>query len=214
MGSASSSESDGSAARGAPDASPEDPIARGAPATLRDGSRLRIRPWRPPDATLLSHGFYRLSATSSYRRFLSASPVLTAEMRRALVDVDHHDHEALVAFDEHTGEAIGIARYVRGDQTDTAEIALTVIDDWQGRGLGTLLLEALGARARADGISTFTALMLRENHEMRRLLEHFGQVRIIEEAAGTIELAVPIPGTRHSTGGRSVDRAGEITQTA
>lgn len=118
-------------------------------------------------------------------------------MLRALADVDHHDHEAPVAFDDHSGKALGIARYVREpERTDTAEIAVTVIDDWQGRGLGTPLLEALGVRARTDGISPFTALMLRENHEMRRLLEHFGQVRIVEQERGTVEVEVPIPDDR------------------
>jgi hypothetical protein len=54
--------------------------ARGLPVVLRDGSRVRIRQWRPYDRELLVNGFYRLSPTSSYRRFLSASPVLTGEM--------------------------------------------------------------------------------------------------------------------------------------
>ncbi len=161
---------------------------------LRDGTRVWIRRWMPSDAELLVRGFYRLSPTSSYRRFLSASPVLTAEMLRTLTDIDHRDHEAVVAFDEHNGEALGIAHYVRDpERADTAEIAVTVLDDWQGRGLGTLLLEAIGACARAEGISTFTALMLSENHEMRHLLEHFGSVRIIDEERGTVELEVPIP---------------------
>ena len=57
----------------------EDPTALGVPVVLRDSSRVRIRQWSPSDRELLVGGFYRLSATSSYRRFLSASPVLTDE---------------------------------------------------------------------------------------------------------------------------------------
>jgi GNAT superfamily N-acetyltransferase len=167
--------------------------ALGAPVALRDGSRVRIRQWQPPDRRLLVSGFYRLSPISSYRRFLSASPVLTAEMLDELTDVDHRAHEAMVALDERGSAGLGIAHYRRSPRrADTAEVALAVIDAWQGRGLGTLLLEVISARARQAGIKTFSALMLTENHEMRGLLEHLGPVRIIDEARDTLEVEVPI----------------------
>lgn len=172
-------------------------IAPGAPAVLRDGSHVRIRPWRAPDRELLMNGFYRLSPTSSYRRFLSASPVLSRGMLRELTDVDHRDSEALVALDESGSEGLGIARYVRSaDRPDVAEVALTVIDDWQGRGLGTILLEAIGERAREEGIDTFAALMLTENHRMRHLLERLGEVRVIDQGYGTVAVEVSIPRAR------------------
>ena len=69
-----------------------------------------------------------------------------------LTEIDHHDHEAIIALEEESGEGIGVARYVRNPtHPETAEVAVTVIDEWQGRGLGTLLLEVLGQRARAEG---------------------------------------------------------------
>ncbi len=155
---------------------------------------MRIRQGRPSDGQLLVDGFYRLSPTSSYRRFLSASPVLTAETVHELTDIDHRDHEAMVALDERGSEGLGIAHYLRSaERADTAEIALTVVDSWQGRGLGTLLLEVISARALQERIRTFTALMLVENHEMRGLLDRLGPVRIIDEARGTVEVEVPIP---------------------
>ena len=124
-------------------------VAPGAPIVLRDGSRVRLRQGHSSDRQLLLRGFERLSPGSRYRRFLAAMPELSEEKVRYLTEIDNHDHEAIIALDEKTGEGIGVARYVRDPQRpDVAEVAVTVIDDWQGRGLGTLLLEVLGARAR------------------------------------------------------------------
>jgi len=169
-------------------------IRVGAPVTLRDGSRVRIRQGHRSDRELLLHGFERLSPESRYRRFLVPVAELTDEMVSYLTEVDHHDHEAMIALDEETGEGIGVARYVRNaDRPDVAELAVTVIDDWQGRGLGTLLVEVLSARARAEGITTFSALMLAQNDEMMDLLRHLDPVRIIDQELGTVEIEVPIP---------------------
>jgi GNAT superfamily N-acetyltransferase len=167
---------------------------RHATVVLRDGSRVQIRQWSPSDRELLVAGFYRLSATSSYRRFLCASPVLTGEMVHVLTDIDHRDHEAMIALDKHGREGLGIAHYVRSlERPDVAEVAVTVIDEWQGRGLGTLLLDVISGRARQEGINNFTALMLAENRTMRDLLERLGPVRVIDEERGTVEVEVAIP---------------------
>ena len=70
---------------------------------------------------------------------------------------------------------------------------MTVIDDWQRRGLGTLLLEVTSARAREDGITTLTALMLASNQEMMDVLKSLGPVRIVDRDARTVEIEMPIP---------------------
>ena len=94
-----------------------------------------------------------------------------------------------------SGEGIGVARYVRDpNHPEVAEVAVAVIDDWQRRGVGTLLLEVISARAREAGITTFTALMLATNAEMMDLFEQLGPTRVIDRAAGTVEVEVPIPG--------------------
>ena len=163
-------------------------------ATLRDGSRVKVRPVRRSDAGLLLRGFERLSEESRYRRFLCSMPELSESMVRYLTDVDHHDHEAVVALDPGTGEGVGVARYVRDSAEPTrAEAAVTVIDDWQGRGLGTLLLELMAVRAREEGINRFTALMLASNDEMMGLLESLGPVRVVDREAGTVEVEAPLP---------------------
>lgn len=169
-------------------------VALGAPTKLADGACVRLRQIRPSDKELLIRGFERLSRASRYRRFLAPMETLTDEMADYLTDVDHHDHEAIVALDEKSGEGIGVARYVRhGDRPGVAELAVTVMDDWQGRGLGTLLVQVLSARAREEGIDSFSALVLASNQEMLDLLNSLGPVRVVDRESGTVELEMPIP---------------------
>ncbi|HSO98067.1 MAG TPA: GNAT family N-acetyltransferase [Solirubrobacteraceae bacterium] len=174
---------------------------------LRDGSRVRIRQIRPSDQARLVSGFERLGPESRYRRFLAPLPELGQSMVHYLTDVDHHDHEAVVALDEQGHDGLGLARYIRNpDRPDTAEVAVTVIDEWQGRGLGTVLLDVISARAREEGITTFTALMLAENKEMLDLLEGLGPVRVTDRSTGTVEVEVPIPTPGVPTGLRRLLR--------
>jgi RimJ/RimL family protein N-acetyltransferase len=145
----------------------------GRPVVLRDGSAVLIRPVRRADAPLLADGFARLSARSRRLRFLSPKEELSPAELGYFTDVDHHDHEALGALDHADGRGVGIARYIR-DAADpqAAEIAVTVIDDWQGRGLGTELVAQLSERARFEGIRRFTALVAADNPAMARLLRN------------------------------------------
>jgi len=169
-------------------------VTLGAPIALRDDSHVRIRQGHSADRELLLRGFERLSPESRYRRFLAPMPELSESLVRYLTEIDHHDHEAMIALDEETGEGVGVARYVRdADRHEVAEVAVTVIDDWQGRGLGTLLLEVISARAREEGITTFTALMLAANEEMLDMLKRLDPVRIVDREAGRVEVEVPIP---------------------
>ncbi len=166
----------------------------GAPIALRDGSRVHIRQLRHSDRELLLRGFRRLTPESRYRRFLAPTPTLSEGTVRYLVEIDHRNHEALIALDEKPNEGVGVARYVRdAARPSAAEVAVTVVDDWQGRGLGTLLLEGITTRAREEGVDTFTALMLVENGEMMDLLKRLGAVRVVDRAAGTVEVEVHLP---------------------
>jgi GNAT superfamily N-acetyltransferase len=124
---------------------------------LRDGSEVLIRPVQSADAPLLADGFARLSARSRQMRFLTVKKELSAAELRYFTEIDHHDHEALGAVDRADGRGVGVARYVRsGEDPQAAEIAVTVVDEWQGRGLGTELLAQLSERARSEGIHRFT----------------------------------------------------------
>jgi RimJ/RimL family protein N-acetyltransferase len=141
------------------------------PVRLRDGSAVVINPVRSADAPLLAEGFERLSAKSRLTRFLSPKKQLSARELRYFTDIDHHDHEALGAISIEDGRGVGIARYVRDtDDPQAAEIAVTIVDEWQGRGLGTLLLTQLSKRARQEGISRFNALVADGNEPVLALL--------------------------------------------
>ena len=142
----------------------------GAPACLPDGTRVLLRPIEPADAPQLRAGFDHLDAASRYQRFLTPVAYLTDRQLDYLTHVDHKMHEALVAVDAVTGEGIGIARFVR-DARDPAraDVAIVVADRWRGRGVGTLLADQLAARARALGVTSFTARMVAGNRAGRRL---------------------------------------------
>jgi GNAT superfamily N-acetyltransferase len=159
---------------------------------LRDRSTVLVRPIEPSDRDLLRRGLERLSEESRYRRFLSPVPRLTASQLRYLTDVDHHDHEALIALEPASGEAVGVARYVRTAPA-AAEFATTVVDDWQGRGLGSALMDLLAGRAREEGITHFGALLLAENEEMLQLLRRLGPVRVLAHEQGTVAVEGELP---------------------
>ena len=129
--------------------------------SLRDGTRLDVRSITPDDKAALVDGLERMGPVSRYRRFLAPIGRLRASDLRYLTEVDHHDHEALVARPHGDSQGVGVARYVRlPDDRGAAEFAVAVADDWQGRGVGTALLALLADRAREEGVERFRGLML------------------------------------------------------
>jgi RimJ/RimL family protein N-acetyltransferase len=162
--------------------------------TIRDGSEVLVRPIEPSDKPALLDAFEQLSERSRYERFLSPLDHLSPSMLRYFTEVDHHDHEALVALDPRTGGLIGVARYVRDeDDPHVAEAAITVADDWHGRGVGTLLLRDLAERARHEHIRRFTALVLARNEDMLDMLHRLGPCRLVDRQQGTVEIEAELP---------------------
>lgn len=161
-------------------------------AVLRDGSRVQIRPVRSGDAPLLADGFARLSATSRWMRFLTPKKELSPAELRFLTDLDHHDHEALGALDHLDGRGVGVARYVRqADDPWGADVAVTIVDEWQGRGLGTELLARLSDRAREENIRRFTALVAAENVAVAGLLRN-ACARLVGRDSSTLEYEISL----------------------
>jgi len=170
-------------------------VADGTPAVLRDGSKVLIRPVRGSDAPLLADGFARLSARSRQMRFLTAKQSLSAAELRFFTEVDHYDHEAIGALSPADGRGVGIARYIRDPgNPGAADIAVTIADDWQGRGLGTELLAQLSDRARRAGICRFTATVAYGNAAMSALLQKMG-AELAGYGPGTVDYEVVLDRT-------------------
>jgi len=145
---------------------------------------------------------YAIVLATLLLRFLRRKDELTPAELRYFTDIDHHDHEALGALDHAGGRGVGVARYVR-DTSDpqAAEIAVTVADDWQGRGLGTELLARLSGRARAEGIHRFTALVSADNAAMAGLLRSVSASPVHREH-GTVEYEIPLAPAAESSSDR------------
>jgi RimJ/RimL family protein N-acetyltransferase/nucleotide-binding universal stress UspA family protein len=165
---------------------------------LRDGSDLVIRPIEANDRDLLRAGFDQLSDESRYLRFQAPLASLSDRQLAYLTDVDHHDHEALLALAPDRGdEIVGVARFVRVND-EVAECAMTVVDHWQGRGVATELLDRLVERAREEGIDRFTALVLAQNSEALRLLERLGDT-VQRRSGSQVELDIKLPKPRQTS---------------
>jgi acetyltransferase len=141
---------------------------------LADGARVGVRPIGSDDRDALSVWFGRLSHESRRKRFLGPKPKLSSRELTYLTEVDHVSHTALVAIDD-SGLLIGEARYATADPDDrTADFAVTVADEWQGRGVGTRLAARLVDAARANGMTHLTALTLWDNTGALALLRRLG----------------------------------------
>jgi len=161
---------------------------------LRDGSTVVVRPVRPEDRDLFVAGFERMSGESRYRRFMSHKKKLSEQELDFFTRLDHDLHEAIGALDGETGEGAGVARMHRlPDDPSIAEAAVTVVDDWQGRGLGGVLLERLTARARAIGVRHFEATLFTTNKAMLRLFEKLGCMRSHREDLEVLAIDVELP---------------------
>lgn len=144
---------------------------------LPDGTIVEIRPVHPDDKPLLERGFERLSPRARFFRFLSPASSLTKSQLAYLSELDFHDHVAWGVILDGTPVAVG--RFVRfEDDHNAADVAVTVLDDYQRRGIGRLILRTLGVSARARGVGTFHFDVLAENHAMLGLLEACGAVRV------------------------------------
>jgi acetyltransferase len=134
---------------------------------------LTVRPIAAADREPLHDAFLRLSDASRHRRFLAPKPRLTAAELRYLTEVDHRSHEALLALAP-DGRIVAVARYAPHGPAGLAELAVTVEDKLQGRGIGTMLSFRLLAAAAANGIHTLTASMLAGNEAARALCARLG----------------------------------------
>jgi acetyltransferase len=163
--------------------------------TLMDGTQVLIRPIRPDDAPRLQHGFTHLSPESIYLRFLETFKALSDQQAENFATVDYQNRMAFVASIQEDGQEhlIGVARYSKINQAEPglAESAVVVIDEYQGRGLGTLLLIRLVDYARAHGVTTLLATVHYTNAKMLRFIQRSGfpfQRKILEPGVWEIRV--------------------------
>jgi acetyl coenzyme A synthetase (ADP forming)-like protein len=158
---------------------------------LRDGVGASIRPIRPDDTDLFIDFFERLGPESRYFRFFRVKRSLDPKEVSYFTTVDYDRRMALVALVG--GRMVGVGRYDALDQDPTtAEVAFSVADDQQGRGLGTELLQLLTTYARGRGIHRFRAFVLPENRQMMRVFRNSGfeLTRTLDDGVYTVDFPV------------------------
>jgi RimJ/RimL family protein N-acetyltransferase len=163
---------------------------------LRDGTQVHLRPIAPEDEPLLHDAVAAMSERTVYFRFFSPIKRMSDALAHRLAVVDYQDRFAIVAATHRpTGKEriVGVARYDRARGTDVAEVAVAVIDEFQRRGLGGILLAELARVGRGHGIKTFQLIVLPENRQMLGLLRKLGWIHQARLAGGVYEIAFDLP---------------------
>jgi RimJ/RimL family protein N-acetyltransferase len=164
------------------------------PVVLRDGSELLLRPVLPGDNERTMRGHVLFSNETLYRRFMSPR-VPSPALMEYLAEVDYVDHFVWVMTDVH-GNPIADARFVRDDNDPAvAEIAFTVGDAYQGRGIGSFLIAALSVAARVNGVEKFSGRMLADNVAMRSIMDHYGALYERDDV-GVVTTVIDVPDPR------------------
>lgn len=166
---------------------------------LPDGTEAFVLPLRRTDRAALVAEFETLAPESRRRRFLAPVMHLSDAMLQHLVDdVDGVDHVALVLCVETAPDVydpVALARIVRYDDVpDAADLAVTVKDEWQGRGVATVLLEVL-MRHRPAGVSRIETEVLKDNPASLRMLRRLGPTTVEDQEHGAYGVVVELPPT-------------------
>jgi acyl-CoA hydrolase/GNAT superfamily N-acetyltransferase len=165
--------------------------------TTREGLQILLRPVKMSDEPLLKDFFYALSDQSTYRRFISQRKDMPHERLQEFVIIDYTREMVILVVLEHeerNDEIIAVGQYGIDERLHTAEVALVVRDDYQGRGIGGELLGLLTHQAKNQGLLGFTAEVLIENYPMLRLFEKMGFDTERRTAEGVRELRMRFRG--------------------
>jgi GNAT superfamily N-acetyltransferase len=157
---------------------------------LKDGTAMHLRPIREGDEAGLLALYDRLSPESLYFRFF-AVPDKDAGKAAYLTHVDYEERYAVVA--EAAGAIVGVARWERlADRPGHAEVAFTVADEFQGRGLGGILFRRLAALARGREITIFEAEVLKNNERMLRVFERSGLPTVTRDQGSVLTILMAL----------------------
>lgn len=146
---------------------------------LSDGAEAILSPLDGNDRHWIEGGFDELSIRSRYTRFGMGVAGLSAHELDYLADVDQHAHVAWGALVD--GNGAGVGRYITTGETDPPEVAVTVLDKYQGNGLGTILLKALVGIARHDGVDELVFKVVPDNSAVNVKLSAIGaETRLVD----------------------------------
>ena len=175
---------------------------------LKDRTKVHLRPIVPEDEPLLHEAVASMSERTVYFRFFSPIKRMSDALAHRLAVVDYNDRFALVATTHKpaadraaSGQSpaagkeriVGVACYDRAPQTDMAEVAVAVIDEFQRRGMGSVLLAELARVAKTHGINMFQLIVLPENQEMLGLLRKMGWIHQAKLVGGLYEISFELP---------------------
>lgn len=161
--------------------------------TLRDKSRVLVRPLKLTDESMLRDLFYKLSPETIHSRFFQMLKSLPHEKLQKFLQVDYGADMAFVVATSvrDDAEIVAVAHYRNDPHTNFADAAFLVRDDWQGKGVGTALLNALVEVARENGIAGFVADVLQANFGMLRVFHKCGYAVESELVEGVYHLTIP-----------------------
>lgn len=144
--------------------------------TLRDGTRVMVRPIRPNDRQIEAEFVQKLSNESKYFRFMGALRELNDAMLNRFTQIDYDNEMALIAVVSENGleTEIGVARYIVNADGISCEFAVAVADAWQHRGLGSILVSSLVDAAGARGLQSMDGIVMAGNHKMLGLMHALG----------------------------------------
>ena len=168
-------------------------ISYAAREILREGSQIEIRPLRPEDEADMLAAIGKTSAQSLQRRFFVMKRHFSDKERAFFMDIDFKDHVAIVARAEEAGRnvVVGGGRYIVFEP-GRAEMAFVVIDTWQGRGVGSILMRHLVKIARDGGLKELTAEVLPENKAMIKVFGKFGFSPVARRDPQTVHLVLQL----------------------
>ena len=161
--------------------------------TTRTGLRVLLRPVRITDEAMLKSFFYSLSDKSMYTRFMSARKDMPHERLQEYTVIDYTREMVILAVTEQPAEeVVGLAEYYMDEDYLTANVAFTVRDEFQNKGVGTELLNYIVHLARREGLHALTAEVLIENRPMMRVFEKLKLPMDVHTGEHVIELKIAL----------------------
>jgi len=162
--------------------------------TLRDGARIEIRAQRPQDREGIRAALARMSQQSIYHRFFTVKRAFSEQEARYFLDIDFVKHVALVAIADENGRPtiVGGCRYIVM-QPGVAEVSFTVIDAYQGKGVGSALMRHIAALARKAGLKELVADVLTDNAAMLRVFQRSGLLVSTKLVGTTVDVTLRFP---------------------